>query len=190
MKKMTGFLAVLIMLMAANTIRADANGLVNGSFEYDTWIGDISTKEPNGWDVNMPADKFGGFVSNEWATEGNFSLTLYSFWYTAFEANDMAEVFQQVPLKDVESISFDIKLDTYPSGKIWNPNKRTAAVLVDDKIVWGFGYIRQRCEGRTYKPVREYKYNRQRPSQIVAGPYIRCCRGLAGCGHRVLCLLG
>ena len=136
MKKAINCFAVLIMLMWANTIRADANGLVNGSFEYDMWIGDISTKEPNGWDVNMPTDNFGGFVSNGWSTEGNFSLTLYSISYTTFEVNDMAEVFQQVPLKDVESIFFDIKLDTYPSGKIWNPNKRTAAVLIDDKIVW------------------------------------------------------
>jgi hypothetical protein len=136
MKKMTGFLAVLIMLMWANTIRADANGLVNGSFEYDTWIGDISAKEPNGWDVNMPTGNFGGYVSNGWSTEGNFSLTLYSISYTEFEANDMIEVYQQVPLKDIEHIFFDIKLDTDPSSKIWDPNKRTAAVLIDGEIVW------------------------------------------------------
>ena len=125
------------MLLTSNTILADVNdvnGLVNGSFEADKWITDISVKEPNGWDVNMLTDRFGGSVSNEWSTDGNFGLTLFSYILTDFDANDMVTVSQKVSLWDTRRIFFDIKLNT--SSGIWDPNKSTAAILIDEKIVW------------------------------------------------------
>ena len=63
MKRIINCLAVFIMLLWTNKIWAAGSGLVNGSFEADKWITDISVKEPNGWDVNMPMPpeyKFGG----------------------------------------------------------------------------------------------------------------------------------
>jgi hypothetical protein len=138
MKKMTGFLAVLIMLMWANTIRADANGLVNGSFEADGRIDDITDDitDPNtltGWDVNMPTGQFDGWVGDYWVTDGNWSLTLHSK-AEAFEVGDIAYVWQDVYLSDVNQIFFDVHLDT--SGENWNPALRSAVVMIDDTVVW------------------------------------------------------
>jgi hypothetical protein len=137
MKKMTGFLAVLIMLMWTNTIRADANSLVNGSFEDPPgWIDDINAVEPNGWDVNMPTEKFTGWVHADWVTDGLLNLMVYSFWHQAFDANDRTTVSQYVNLTDVNSIVLDLKLSTYPANRKWDPNKRTAGVLIDDVLIW------------------------------------------------------
>jgi hypothetical protein len=138
MKKMTGFLAVLIMLMWANTIRADANGLVNGSFEADGYIDNITDDitDPNtltGWDVNVPAEQFDGWVGDYWVTDGDWSLTLHSK-AEAFEVGDIAYVWQDVYLSDVNQIFFDVHLDT--SGENWNPALRSAVVMIDDTVVW------------------------------------------------------
>jgi hypothetical protein len=137
MKKMTGFLAVLIMLMWANTIRADANGLVNGSFEADgRRILDITIpgQEPNGWDVNVPTLQFAGAVDDYWVKDGDWSLTLYSIAKKTFKVNDIAYVWQDVYLSDVNQIFFDVHLDT--SGPDWNPALRSAVVMIDGTVVW------------------------------------------------------
>jgi hypothetical protein len=135
MKKMTGFLAVLIMLMWANTIRADTNGLVNGSFEADGRILDITVKEPNGWDVNMPIGQFGGTVDNYWVTDGQYGLIIYSNPYESFVVGDIGFVSQDVYLRDVNQIVFDIFLDTYPTYYNWDPTLRSAVVMIDDNVV-------------------------------------------------------
>jgi len=134
MSRLSVLLVVFVMLLLINNVGMCSGGLVNGSFEADSWIDDITIEEPNGWDVNMPGN-FGGWVYNDWVTDGSFNLTVSSFWYTAFEADDAALVSQQVILKDVKQIVFDVKLDTYPAY-VWSPDKRTAAVMIDDEIKW------------------------------------------------------
>jgi len=98
MKKAIVFAAVMVMLTLANDIEARISFLVNGSFEDDGYITDITVKEPNGWDVNVPTAQFSGWVSNSWFTDGSYSLTIYSYWYATFEANDIATVSQDVYL--------------------------------------------------------------------------------------------
>jgi len=134
MSRLSVFLVVIVMLLSINTVGAFAGGLVNGSFEADGWIDDITIEEPNGWDVNFP-DNFGGWVYSDWVTDGSFNLTVTSYWLTDFEAGDEALVSQQVILKDVNRIFFDVKLDTYPDY-VWSPDKRTAAVIIDGRIEW------------------------------------------------------
>jgi hypothetical protein len=136
MKTLKVFAAVMIMLLMAQRTRAGVSSIMNGSFEDDGYIADITVKQPNGWsDVNVPAGKFTGYVSNDWVTDGSYNLTLYSFWYTGFEANDIAMVSQEVNLTDVNEIIFDLKLQTYPSDS-WDPDKRTAVVMIDGVEVW------------------------------------------------------
>lgn len=151
MKRFLLLLAVIIMLLSVNNIEAGAGEIVNGSFEADGWIDDITVEEPNGWDVNMPGN-FGGWVYNDWVTDGSFNLTISTYWYTAFEANDIALVSQDVILKDVKKIIFDVKLDTYPAYA-WNPNKRTAAVLIDDEIVWESDVFGEDVRGEYFEQV-------------------------------------
>lgn len=137
MKRIINYLAVLVMLTAANTIWADANGLVNGSFEADgRRILDITIpgQEPNGWDVNVPTLQFAGLVDDYWVTDGDWSLTLYSKAYKTFVVDDNAFVWQNVYLGDVNQIFFDVHLDT--SGAVWNPALRSALVTIDDVVVW------------------------------------------------------
>lgn len=135
MKSIKICLMVCIMLLCANTIFATGHGLVNGSFEDDKRIIDISTREPNGWDVNVPVLQFGGLVDNLFGvTDGNWSLTLYSKYYKTFEVNDIAFVWQLVDLSDVNQIFFDVHLDTY--GGVWNPAKRSAVVMIDEQVMW------------------------------------------------------
>ncbi len=126
---------VVFMLISINTVSVFAGVLVNGSFEDDGVIYDLTAEEPNGWDVNLPGNFF-GWVYNDWVTHGLLNLTVYSE-KTVFEANDIAELSQYVILGDVNQITFDIRLHTQTAGRIWDPNLRTALVIIDDNdVVW------------------------------------------------------
>jgi hypothetical protein len=135
---MRNFIVVVVitlMLLAAGWANADVCQIVNGSFEDDGTVDDITVQEPNGWEPNVPSGKFMASTDASWSTDGNFNLLLYSIWFMAFDANDAAIVSQDVVLDDVNEITFDLKLDTY-SGLGWDPNIATAVVMIDDQIVW------------------------------------------------------
>lgn len=127
--------AMMTILFATGWVYADVCEIINGGFEDDGQIGDIMTQEPNGWDVNIPSGKFTGRTEASWSTEGRFSLAMSSQWFTAFDANDSAMVSQEVVLKDVNEITFDLKLDTY-TGLAWDPVYATAVVMIDGQTVW------------------------------------------------------
>jgi len=137
MKERVMIIGAAMVLLAANWVQAEVCRIVNGSFEKDGWITDITAKEPNGWDVSVPTGKFGGYVKKEWS-DPNFNLTLYSMRYATFDVNDMTTVSQQVSLTGVDKITFDLKLATYPSIYLypWDPAKCTAVVLIDGSVVW------------------------------------------------------
>ena len=126
---------MIVMLLAANFAQAGVCQIVNGSYEDDGPIDDITVRDPNGWAVSIPSDSFVGKADASWSTDGNFSLHLFSQWFRPFAAGDVATVSQQVYLTDVNEIRFDVKLDTY-SGFEWDPNMATAVVLIDDDVVW------------------------------------------------------
>jgi hypothetical protein len=134
MRRKTIFVMAVFMVLSAKITQASVSTVVNGSFEYDGPINNILTKEPNGWDVNIPSGQFGGWVLNDWPTDGFYNLTIASNWYTGFDVNDIAIVSQDVSFKDVKRIIFDLMLDT--SGSAWNPDKRTVVIMVDDVIIW------------------------------------------------------
>jgi hypothetical protein len=127
--------AIMLMLFAADRANAEVCEIINGSFEDDGTIDDITAREPNGWDVNVPSGKFTGKTEAVWSTDGRFSLVISSQWFTAFDANDSAMVSQDVLLDDVNEITFDLKLDTY-TGLGWDPNVATAVVMIDEEVVW------------------------------------------------------
>ena len=169
MRRVTFIAAAMVVLLFAGWAQAEVCFIVNGSFEDDGWIDDITLKEPNGWDVNLPADKFSGYVHTEWVTDEIYNLTLYSEW-VAFEVNDMATLSQEVCLTDVNYITFDLKLDTFfgppPSiGTVWDPNKCTAVLLIDGDVVWELNSVgsdaRDEYYNQTYTVEDKYK---------VAGP--------------------
>jgi len=136
MNKLTVVAVVIAVLLTGKCAMADLCPVVNGDFEDDGWIEDIVFEEPNGWDVNLPADKFGGKVYQEWIV-GDFSLMLYSLRYADFDANDIALVSQQdVNLWGIGGIIFDLKLETYPSIRKWDPNECTAVMMIDEDVVW------------------------------------------------------
>ncbi len=130
---------VIIMLLSANKIRASESVIVNGSFEDNGYIADITVWEPNGWaDVNVPAGQFRGWIFKDWVTDASYNLTLCSYWDETYEANDIATVSQWVNLADVNEIVFDLKLagyDYYEGGVAWDPNRRTAFIRIDDNPV-------------------------------------------------------
>jgi hypothetical protein len=135
MERKSVFSVVVFMLLLINNVSLFAGVLVNGSFEADGYIDDITIEEPNGWDVNVPGN-FGGWVNNDWVTDGLLNLTVFSDPYTSFDANDIAELSQYVILGDVNQIFFDIRLHTQSGSKIWDPNLRTALVRIGDDVVW------------------------------------------------------
>lgn len=135
MKKTTVTAAVMVMLLLAQRTQAGVSLIMNGSFESDGIINDIAVKAPQRWcDVNIPSDKFGGWVNTLWKTHGNYSLSLYSGFVT-FTAGDMITVSQQVYLTDVNQIIFDLRLGTI-AGYLWDPGKRSALLLIDGNVVW------------------------------------------------------
>ncbi|MCX5638412.1 MAG: hypothetical protein NTX52_12080 [Planctomycetota bacterium] len=132
-KKTAVIVALMVLLLATNWARADICKIVNGSFEDDGYIGDITVKEPNGWDVNVPVGKFKGYIYNKWVTEGSYNLTIYTQW-VKLDVNDIAIVSQQIDLTDVNEIIFDVNLATDLFQ--WDPNKVSAVILIDDDVVW------------------------------------------------------
>ena len=135
MKKVTVIGVTMVVLLAPNLVRADVCEVVNRSFEDDGPIDDITKEDPNGWQVNVPVDKFGGYIRTEWITEGRFNATLYSQDYVNFDEEDMATISQQMYLADVNQIIFDVKLDTFYASE-WDPNKCSAVLLIDEDVVW------------------------------------------------------
>lgn len=135
MKTAIFFAAIMVMLLLAQQTQAGVSLIMNGSFEDDGIINDIAVKAPRRWcDVNIPSDKFGGWINTLWKTHGDYSLSLYSGFVT-FTAGDMVTVSQQVYLTDVNQIIFDLRLGTI-AGYLWDPSKRSALLLIDGDVVW------------------------------------------------------
>ena len=135
MRKSTFILAICSLLCAVSVLQADVCEIFNNSFELDDNITDIASTEPNGWDVNMPAGKFRGYVLSDWPTDGQYNLTLYTLWFVNFTAGEKALVSQQVDLKDVQEIIFDLKLHTSESSA-WDPAVCIPILMIDDNVVW------------------------------------------------------
>jgi hypothetical protein len=135
MKKSTVVIAVMVMLLITQRTQAGVSLIMNGSFENDGVINDITVKAPRGWcDVNVPVEKFGGKLDTYWSTHGDYSLSLYSK-YATFTAGDIAPVSQRVYLANVDQIFFDLRLGTV-AGYPWDPSRRSALVLIDGNVVW------------------------------------------------------
>ncbi|MCX5635830.1 MAG: hypothetical protein NTW55_08335 [Planctomycetota bacterium] len=142
-KRKSVFAAVIIMMLLTNYILGSDSTLVNGSFEADGVIADLSGEDtPTGWtDVNMPVDVngmdlFGGYVYNDWVTNGKLNLTVYSVLNRTFNINDRASVAQYVYLTDVNAIWFDLELVTDSVSRAWDPNVCTAVLEIDNVPVW------------------------------------------------------
>jgi len=138
MKRATFITAVTVVLLAGSSTQAGVSLIMNGSFEDDGIINDITLKTPRKWcDVNVPSDKFLGWISTDWKTHGNYSLSLYS-GFASFAFGDMATVSQQVYLADVNKIIFDLSLGAI-AGYPWDPSKRSALLLIDGDVIWDSG---------------------------------------------------
>lgn len=124
-------LAIVLSVSAANGEDCD---ILNGSFEDDGIIFDISISEPSGWGVDASPGKFSGYVYSDWATDGFYSLAVHSRRRVHYYAGDTAAVRQLVDLSNVKEILFDLKLET-ASGP-WDPHVCSIAVLINDDIVW------------------------------------------------------
>ena len=135
--KKTGLVGPLLILLALASLAKGVGTIMNGSFEDNGFIGDITEEAPNGWDVNIPdVTEFSGYVrSDQWHTEGSYNLTLDTVRWAYFEANDIATVSQTLYLTDVNEVIFDLKLDPY-YGTAWDPAKITAVLLIDGDAVW------------------------------------------------------
>ncbi len=162
--------AIVVLLSAGTGLRAADCGLVNGSFEADGFISDIRVKDPNGWDANMPAAKFPGYITNTWPTDGNYNLKLTASWFVTFVAGDEATVSQEVLLDPIDEIMFDLKLETQQSTP-WDPNVCTAVALIDDDVVWESDFaqpdIRGEYPDQTF--AIDDRYRDGRPHRLALG---------------------
>jgi len=138
MKNVTVIGVIMIALLVGNPARAANCEFANGSFEGNGWIPDVKSKAPDGWTVDVPSGKFAGYVYTNWASDGSYSLTIYSQsgWQAVFSAGDMATVSQDVDLMDVFRIVFDVNLATQSAYAEWDPNICTAVLLIDGDVVW------------------------------------------------------
>jgi hypothetical protein len=137
--------AVVFMFATGNYLRTTGADLVNGGFETDGPIGDIRVQAPSGWDVNLPPLLFSGSVAAGEATEGNYALKLSANWLVTFAGGETGTVSQPVLLDDVGEIAFDLRLRT--SGAAWDPNLCTAAVWIDEDVVWRSDFARADIRG-------------------------------------------
>ena len=136
MKKATVIVSIMIVLLSAHRAQAGVSIVMNGSFENNGQVPDITAEAPQYWcDVSVPSDKFAGKVNTDWSTYGDYSLILYSKALGKCNDGDMAMVSQQVYLaEDANQIIFDLKLSS--SSGNWDPDKRSAVVLIDGNDVW------------------------------------------------------
>jgi len=138
MMKRTVFIAAVIMLLFGHWARAAVSVIMNGSFENDAWPEDqyITEYPPYKWpEVDLRVRKFGGLVSTDWSTHGHYSLTLFSQGLGGVDANDMATLSQEVYLRDVGHIIFNLRLSTNWDIR-WDPNRFSAVLLIDQDVVW------------------------------------------------------
>lgn len=142
-KKIVVVTGLLIMLAAFNTTDAKVSLVVNGSFEHDGEIDNITELCPWQWfDVNMVEDKFVGFVDSSWWThsytqDGN-SMTISSDDGAVFNSEETATISQDVYLTDVNEIIFDLLLTTdwWPMI-VWDHDKFSAVLILDgNDIIW------------------------------------------------------
>jgi hypothetical protein len=133
-------IVVVAMLVFASEGGAEAGVslIKNGSFENDGLIGMVTAQDkPQYWcEVNIPASKFTGFVGQQWAIHGDYSLTLYSNNNATFQLGDAAIIAQQVYMQDVNRITFDVELTTNWADIDWDPNLFTALLMVDGNVLW------------------------------------------------------
>ena len=135
MKGLMTMAAVASVLLVCGYARAAECGIVNGSFEDDGALDNIAVQDPNGWTVGPLADKFIGYVYLDWATDGQYNLTLYARWLRNFTLGETAAISQPVDLADVNDITFDLRLTTF-AGTAWDPNVVVPVLMIDDEVVW------------------------------------------------------
>ncbi|MBN1391251.1 MAG: hypothetical protein JW947_00435 [Sedimentisphaerales bacterium] len=132
----------LIVLISMTTIvccglcSAGASVVKNGGFENDGRIDYVTQSDRcEYWcGVSYDSSKFIEYVYSDWATSGNYSLTLYSYMYTTFTQDDSATITQSVYLDNAEQITFDIFL--WADGGGWQTSLVTASVLIDNTEIW------------------------------------------------------
>jgi len=163
-------LAMGVIIALAGSVawgEAGVSLVMNGSFENDGPIEDIGTNAPQYWcDVNLPENKFFGYVDTDWATHGyddeNYhSLTIFSYEYGIFDVNEVGTVSQQVYFEeDVNQIIFDVRLATGWDDP-WDPAKRAAVILIDGDVVWESNSVGADVRGeylnQTYTIAGKYK---------------------------------
>jgi len=136
---MKGFFSVcaIILLLLDGFSMASVSVVKNGSFENDGPMSYIAPDQrPEYWcDVSYDDFKFGAYVWDDWASHGNYSLTMYNFRGGTFQPNDAVTVSQSVYLASAGQIILDITLFTL-YGDPWDTNAVTARVLIDDFEVW------------------------------------------------------
>lgn len=125
-----------VTLMCVGVCGAATSVVKNGSFENDGRIDYITqSNRPEYWcSVSYDSAKFYEMVYSDWATSGDYSLTIYSYPYTSFAQNDSATITQSVGLAGAEQIVFDIYL--YADGGGWRSDLVTASVLIDNTEIW------------------------------------------------------
>ncbi len=137
MKYICVMMIALVMTGWAAVATAD-EVLGNPSFEDDGMIGDITSEEISYWDVNMMPELFGGWIDADLVTHGYYNLTLFSNSSVELVEGDIAKVYQNVDLYNVNQISFDVTLSIFGSGS-WANNDCNAVIMIDDDVVWSQG---------------------------------------------------
>jgi hypothetical protein len=151
--KRTRFIFAIVTVLVLCSQVVVAGVIKNGSFEEPgraLWPPLTPNNCPNDWnDISLPTNKFSGWVSTEWTSDGIYSLTLYSLGNKVFDVNEIGMISQHVPLtKEVNEITFDIKL--YTSSGAWDPNKRRAVVCIDGEVVWESNDVGPDVRGEYY----------------------------------------
>jgi hypothetical protein len=135
MKRLAAVISA-VTIVCCGVCGAGVSVVKNGSFENDGYVGKVTQNaRPQYWcSVNYDQSKFEEKVSNDWSTNGSYSLTMDAYMYTDFAQNDSATITQSVYLNNAEQVVFDVYL--YPSSGGWDTGAFTASVLIDNTEIW------------------------------------------------------
>lgn len=134
MKRHIRLTTIVVLAMIASMCASDVNGITNPSFEDDGKIRSFRTyDDPNGW-VSALADDIDAKVDNDWASDGTYSLVIYSRVRT-FASEQSTIVSQVVSLDGKDELKFDLNCIA-DNDLNWDNTKVNAFVAVDGDVVW------------------------------------------------------
>ena len=98
---------VMVVACFGTYAQGAACDIVNGGFDDDGRVADLSVADANGWTADVPKPQFSAYIFRDWATNGIYNLTILSELGKNFQIGDTVSV---SVLRDRKRRKFKLRL--------------------------------------------------------------------------------